>query len=476
MNQLPVFLTLKERSCLVVGGGAVATRKVRLLLDAGAAVTVVAPELSSRLERWQHTERLTLLRRRFAPALLDQQWLAIAATSDRAVNAAVAAAAEARQVHCNVVDDTTLGNCFLPAIVDRAPVTVAIGTGGRAPVLARLLKERLDRWLPQRLGSLAVFAGRRRAAVSRVLATPEQRQHFWRDVLDGPVADHVLAGREVEADASFQQALAGAPARQAGEAYLVGAGPGDPGLLTIRALELLQRADVVLHDRLVAPEIVRLARREADIINVGKSPDGPSTSQEAINRLLVDKVRSGLRVCRLKGGDPSVFARLGEEIAALADAGLPFQVVPGISAASGAAASAAIPLTLRDAAQAVVLVTGRSEDPAGEPDWASLARPGQTLAFYMAVGQFPQIALKLMAQGLPASTPIAVIERATTPTQRTTRSRLGELSTLARTHGIRAPAILLIGETVRVSDRWRGLEQGGQPRQETLELATAHYG
>jgi uroporphyrin-III C-methyltransferase/precorrin-2 dehydrogenase/sirohydrochlorin ferrochelatase len=476
MDQLPVFWNLSNRACLVVGGGAVATRKVRLLLDAGAAVTVVAPEISSRLERWRRTEQLTLLRRPFSPALLDRQWLVIAATSDRAVNGLVATAAEERQVPCNVVDDPTLGNSFLPAIVDRAPVTVAISTGGRAPVLARLLKERLDRWLPQRLGRLAAFAGQRRFPVASALATSKQRQHFWRDVLDGPVADHVLAGREVEADAAFRQALAGDPVSPAGEAYLVGAGPGDGGLLTIKALELLQRADVVMHDRLVAPEIVQLARREAEIINVGKSPEGPSTPQDTINRLLVDRVRAGLRVCRLKGGDPLVFARLGEEIAALADAGLPFQVVPGISAASGAAASAAIPLTLRGAAQAVVVVTGRSEDPAGQPDWPALARPGQTLAFYMAVGQFRQIALKLTGHGLPASTPIAVIERATTAAQRTTRSQLGQLPTLAKTHGIRAPAILLIGETVRAADRWRGREQGGSPTQDTLELATAHHG
>jgi uroporphyrin-III C-methyltransferase/precorrin-2 dehydrogenase/sirohydrochlorin ferrochelatase len=476
MDQLPLFLSLKERPCLVVGGGAVATRKVRLLLDAGAAVTVVAPQISSQLEQWQAAGQLKVLRRPFAATVLDRQWLVIAATSDQAVNAAVAAAAEARQVPCNVVDDPALGNCFLPAIVDRAPVTIAIGTGGRAPVLARLLKERLDRWLPQSLGRLAAFAGRRRSEVARVLATSAQRRHFWRDVLDGPIAEDVLAGREPRAAASFRQALAAEPAARVGEAYLVGAGPGDAGLLTLKGLELLQRADLVLHDRLVAPEILQLARRDAELIDVGKRPNGPSTSQETINRLLVDGVRAGRRVCRLKGGDPSLFARLGEEVATLADAGLPFHIVPGVSAVSGAAAYAGIPLPLRGVSQSVVLVTGRSSHPADQPNWASLAQAGQTLAFYMGVGQFREIAVKLQTHGLPATTPVAVIERATTLAQRTTRSQLKHLPTLAQRHGIQAPAILLIGQTVRAAERWQWFEHRSHSSAEPVELATAHYG
>jgi uroporphyrin-III C-methyltransferase/precorrin-2 dehydrogenase/sirohydrochlorin ferrochelatase len=459
-----------------VGGGSIATRKVRLLLDAEAAVTVVAPDISAQLAQWHAAGRLKLLRETFATALIEGQWFVIAATSDRAVNAAVAAAAEARQVPCNVVDDPALGNCFLPAIVDRCPVTIAIGTGARAPVLARLLKERLDRWLPERLGRLAAFAGRLRPDVSMALASSEQRRDFWREVLDGPIAEDVLAGRESAAGEAFQRALRSQPAERLGEAYLVGAGPGDPGLLTLKGMELLQRADVVLYDRLVAPEILQFARREADLIDVGKRPDGPSTSQATIDQLLVEKVRAGYRVCRLKGGDPSVFARLGEEMTALADAGLPFQIVPGISAFSGAAAYAGIPLTLRGISQAVVLITGRNKDPAVQPDWRGLAQPGQTLAFYMGVGQFQEIATRLQQHGLPGSTPIAVIERATTATQRTTRSQLQHLPTLAQKHGITAPAILFIGESVRAAERWQWFERPVLPAAEPAELATAHYG
>jgi uroporphyrin-III C-methyltransferase/precorrin-2 dehydrogenase/sirohydrochlorin ferrochelatase len=448
MEHLPLFVKLSNQPCLVVGGGVVAERKAGLLRRAGARVTIAAPAVTPALERWYEDSHIYLELRPYDEAMLAGQRLVIAATDDERLNARVAAAAEKAGILCNVVDDNEKSGFILPAIVDRSPITIAIGTGGRAPVLARRLKARIEAWLPARIGELAEKAGRWRTIVRRRFPDATERRYFWQRFFDGPVADHILAGRLAQADRAMRRELIdGQPAPRAGEASIVGAGPGDPGLVTLRAQQLIGEADVVLYDRLVSSEVLDMARKEAELIAVGKSAGSRLMSQERINALLVEKVRAGHRVCRLKGGDPFVFGRGGEEAQALADAGLPFQIVPGISAALGCAAYAGIPLTLRGVSTSITLATARLDD-ARSPDWKALARPGQTLALYMSVGALGETARQLLAHGLAAETPVAMVENGTTGSQRVLHSRLSQVAADAEVHRISAPAMLFIGASV----------------------------
>jgi len=346
MQHLPLFADLKNRAVLVVGGGVVAERRVNLLLSAGANVTLIAPLLTSHLAELAEDGRLTYLARVYADDSLEPYWLVIAATDERAVNARVAAAAEAAKRFCNVVDDLPLCSFIMPAIVDRAPVTIAIGSSGNSPVLTRWVKGIVETLLPSRLGALAELAGRWRERVRGAVPDATERRHFWERVVNGTVAEHAFAGREADAEHAMQSALASWGSDEVarrGEAYLVGAGPGSPDLITIRGRQLLASADVVLYDRLASIELLQYARRDAELICVGKTPRRPSITQKQLNRLLVGLVQSGKRVCRLKGGDPFIFGRGGEELEALATAGLKFQVVPGVSAAEGCACTAAAP-------------------------------------------------------------------------------------------------------------------------------------
>jgi uroporphyrin-III C-methyltransferase/precorrin-2 dehydrogenase/sirohydrochlorin ferrochelatase len=459
MEHLPVFADLKGRPCLVVGGGAVAERKVRQLLAAGAPVTVVSPELTRQLEELARDGMISHRAQRFEDRLPDEFWLVIAATNDTALNGRVARAAGAAKRLCNVVDDPALCSFIMPAIIDRAPMTIAISSGGRAPVLARWVKGIIESALPMRLGELASLAGRWRRRVREAIQPIDQRRRFWERVLEGPVAEHVYAGRDTAAHGALDRALAewqSGRDRPSGEAYLVGAGPGSADLLTIRGRQLLSQAEVVLYDRLVGAGVLEFARRDAELICVGKTPGQPSITQEQINRLLVQLVASGKRVCRLKGGDPLVFGRGGEELEALAEAGLPFQVVPGISAVEGCAAYAGIPLTVRGMAHSVVLTTGRTAGRTAERPLAQFAglAPGQTLALYMGVADYPAIARQLIAQGADAATPVAVVERGTTPEQRVVSTELGSLGEAAEALEVRSPALLLVGETARFSERY----------------------
>lgn len=470
MDYLPLFARLSGQPCLVVGGGEVASRKVSLLLAAGARITVNAPELSPSLQRLAAEGRITVVARPFDPALVAAHLLSIAATSSRAVNHAVAAEAARCLRFCNVVDDPDASSYISPSIVDRSPLLVAVSSGGNAPVLARLVRQQLDRFLPARLGTLAAWAGRWRDAVHAKLPTQSERRRFWEQAFDNELGEDVLAGRMARADATLQIALDHASDRPIpatplpGEAWLVGAGPGDPELLTLRAHQVLQHADVVLHDRLVAPAILSFARRDAELIAVGKTGGGASTDQADINRLLVDKVRAGLRVCRLKGGDPFVFGRGGEEAEALAEAGLPFQVVPGITAASGCGAYAGIPLTHRGRAHAVTLVTAQLRPGAAnpDPDWASLAVLGQTLVVYMPARRLRDIGAALLAHGRAAHTPAALVISGTTSRQRVLSGTLGDIADLAEAAALNAsagdrddpaPSILFIGEVVALASR-----------------------
>jgi uroporphyrin-III C-methyltransferase / precorrin-2 dehydrogenase / sirohydrochlorin ferrochelatase len=455
MQHLPLFADLAQRAALVVGGGVVAERRVTLLLEAKATVTVLAPELSPHLTELAAEGAFVHLQRIYAGDPLDAYWLVIAATDDRAVNAAVASAAVAAKRFCNVVDDPHLSTFIMPAIVDRSPVTIAIGSSGLSPVLARWIKGVIETLLPARLGALAELAGRWRQRAREQIADPTERRHFWERVVTGVVAEHAFAGRDADAERALETALStwgSDDVARRGEAYLVGAGPGGIDLITIRGRQLLAAADVVLYDRLVSAELLQYARRDAELICVGKTPRRPSISQKQLNRLLVSLVQSGKRVCRLKGGDPFVFGRGGEELEALAEAGLKFQVVPGVSAAEGCAAYAGIPLTLRGVAQAALLTTGHASD-AGTPATPEF-RPGQTLALYMGVAQYAEIAAALIANGHPRETPVAVVESGTTDRQRVVRTVLGSLGAAQAELDIRPPALLIVGETTRYADRY----------------------
>jgi uroporphyrin-III C-methyltransferase/precorrin-2 dehydrogenase/sirohydrochlorin ferrochelatase len=461
MQHLPLFADLRERPVLVVGGGVVAERRIRLLLEAGARITVIAPETCDIVTDLAASGSIEHLRREFADEPLDPYWLIIAATDDRAVNMRVAAAATAAQRFCNAVDDAELCSFIMPAIIDRAPVTIAIGTGGHSPVLARWVKGLIESWLPNRLGAVAEIAGRWRERVRERLPDATERRHFWERAVTGAVADHAFAGRDAEAEAALEADLAtwgSASAAARGEAYLVGAGPGSPDLITIRGRQLLATADVVLYDRLASPALLNYARRDAELICVGKTPRRPSITQKQINRLLVQHVSAGQRVCRLKGGDPFIFGRGGEEIEALVDAGLRFQVVPGISAAEGCAAYAGIPLTLRGVSQAVVLTTGHTIDDSvlTLQDF----RPGQTLALYMGVAQYGEISETLIAGGHDPATPAAIIESGTTEKQRVIRTSLRSLAAAPEALGIEPPALLLVGETTRFAERYSWFAPG----------------
>jgi uroporphyrin-III C-methyltransferase/precorrin-2 dehydrogenase/sirohydrochlorin ferrochelatase len=457
MDYLPIFLQLRAVPCLIVGGGATAARKYRLLASAGARVTVVAPSLVAELETAARANALDHVAAAFEPAHLDGQRLVIAATSDQALNRWVAELADGRGVFCNVVDDPDACRFIMPAIVDRSPVMVAISSGGTAPVLVRRLREQLESLLPARLGDLAALAGRWRRRVAKRLEEGAARRRFWERVFSGPVADAAYAGRTSAADHLLSRTLSstvrggGAPA--AGIAWLVGAGPGDPGLLTLRALQVAQQADVVLYDRLVTPEVLELTRRDAERVPVGKTPGGRCVSQEEISAMLVRLVREGRKVCRLKGGDPFIFGRGGEEAEALADAGLPFEVVPGITAAAACGAYAGIPLTHRDHSQSVVLITAHGKDSIDRLDWASLARDRQTLAFYMGVGRLDAIRSRLLEHGRAASTPVALVENGSTPRQRVIRGTLAELGELADRYRVQPPAVVFVGEVASLAGR-----------------------
>ena len=453
MDYFPAFLKLDGKPCLVVGGGAVALRKARMLLAAGAALTIVSPEIVPALLKMRtDAQSLSLVRRRFRKTDVEGKWLVVSATGDPAVEREVAAAAEQYRVFCNAVDDPQNCSYITPAIVDRSPIIVAVSTGGSAPLLARKIRAQIEALLPAQLGDVASFAGRWRDRVLATLADARARLRFWEKFFDGRISTEVLTGRGDVAANLAAELLENSAGDQhgRGEAWLVGAGPGDPGLLTLRAMQIMQSADVILYDRLVSSDVLGLARRDAKLISVGKTPGCSVNSQEEINELLVRLVAAGNRVCRLKGGDPFIFGRGGEEAAALQAQGLPCYVVPGITAAVGSAAYAGIPLTHRDVAQAVVMLTAHGKDSVDNLDWPSLARDRQTLAVYMAVRRFPDLMQQLIKHGRAADTPVAIIERGTTPQQRVIRGTLGQLTLLAEAHRIKAPAMLIIGEVARL--------------------------
>ncbi len=454
-----LFADLAGRRVLVVGGGKVAERKVAALLEAGAAVLVAAPRLTGALGRLAAAGRIGHRPEGFAEQLLDDCWLAVAATDDQALNRSVAAAAEARHMLVNVVDDTALSSFHVPAIVDRGALQIAISTAGAAPVVARQLRARLEIWLDESWGGMVALAARFRQRTKAAFPDLAARRRFFERLTEGPAMESLRRGDSAAAERALQQLLTEAPTETAGEVVLVGAGPGDPGLLTIHALRALQQADVILHDRLVSAEVLQRARRDAELIAVGKVPGSRHHSQEWINALLVSQARKGRRVVRLKGGDPFIFGRGGEELEALRAAGIRYRVVPGITAAAACAAYAGIPLTHRDHAQSVRFVTAHCRQSVDTLDWQALAADRQTLAVYMGVGQLGRIRDRLLAAGRAASTPFALIEKGSTPEQRVVAGTLGELPEVAARHGIAAPALLILGEVAALGRTlaWRGV-------------------
>ncbi|WP_041186166.1 siroheme synthase CysG [Candidatus Moranella endobia] len=447
MKYLPIFADFRQRPVLVVGGGDVAARKIQLLMRAGAQIRVSAQGLCPMLTNIYHAGGLSWIGESFEPAMLDDVFLVIAATGNKKLNSIVAKCAEQRHLLINVVDTKQHCSCIFPAIIDRTPIVVAISTGGMAPVLARVLREKLESMLPNFLGPMAAMAGTWRGRVKQHIRSMAGRRRFWEKVLNGRFANLISRGRLEQAEQELELSLSANP-ENVGEVALVGAGPGDSGLLTLRGLQLLQQADVVLYDYLVSQEILDMVRREADQICVGKRAGSQSISmsQQEINLLIVTLAQQSKKVVRLKGGDPLIFGRGGEEMQAVAALGIPFQVVPGITAASGATAYAGIPLTHREYAQSLTLITGHMQDGAADLDWQALARVSQTLAIYMGVFNAAEISSKLIYHGRSAQTPVAVISRGTQSDQCVHIGTLAELESLAQ--GALTPALLVIGEVV----------------------------
>ena len=451
MAHFPVFFDLSDRAALVVGGGELAARKIRLLRKTGARVTVVAPHVNAEIAGLIADGGVAHRSRGFVAGDVIGHAIVIAASGLEWVDGRVSEAARQAGIPVNAVDRRELSDFIVPAIIDRDPIVVAVSSGGTAPVLARRLRERIEAMLPSRLGDLARFAERFRSTVAAVVPSAARRR-FWENFFAGPVAGQVLAGSARSAREAMLGLVNAQTRIEAGSVAIVGAGPGDPDLLTLRALRLLQDADVIVHDRLVGEGVLELARRDAERIFVGKARGNHSLSQDGINALLAARAQAGQRVVRLKGGDPFVFGRGGEEVEHLRARGIAVEVVAGITAATGCAAAAGLPLTHRDMAQSVTFVTAHARD--GEPqlDWRALATPRQTLVVYMGVAVADRLASRLIEHGLSADTPVAVIENGTLPTQRVVTGTLRDLGLLITERGIAGPAALVIGEVARLAD------------------------
>lgn len=454
MDFLPVFVDVRGRNCTVVGGGEVALRKAGMLLRAGAKVRVVAPELCAGLARQHGLGHVEWMPSVFSADVLADAMLVVAATDDDAVNRQVFEAASACNLLVNVVDAPALCSFVFPSIIDRSPVVIAVSSGGTAPLLARSLRAKLETQIPAGYGRLAALAGAFRRQVKQRFGDGRRRRQFWENVFEGPIGEQVLAGHDAAAQHALQQALEGlADAVAQGEVYLVGGGPGDPDLLTFRALRLMQKADVVVYDALISASVLDLVRRDAERIYVGKERNNHTMPQEEINALLARLALQGKRVLRLKGGDPFIFGRGGEEIETLAEQGVPFQVVPGISAANGVSSYAGIPLTHRDYAQSVVFTTGHLREGSLDLDWVALSRPRQTVVIYMGLGSLDEICRQLMAHGMAPGMPAAVVMNGTQTNQQVVTGTLRTLASQAAEAGIKSPGLIIIGEVVKLRSK-----------------------
>lgn len=456
MDYFPVFVKLKAQNCLVVGAGEIAARKIDCLARAGAKITVIAKDISSTVADMETTHSLTLLQKTFLPEDLRDFRLVVSATNDAETNRLVAHTAHLQKILVNVVDNPELCSFIFPAIIDRPPIIVAVSSGGAAPILARLLRAKIESIIPPSYGRLAALAAKYRSTVQQQLKSPKQRRIFWEQIFQSNIAELVFAGKDEHAEQQLQQKLSGTENTSTiGEVYLIGAGPGAADLLTFRALRLLQQADVVVYDRLVSLEILDLARRDSEKIYVGKQRENHTLPQESINSLLADLAKAGKRVARLKGGDPFIFGRGGEEIETLMQQGIHFQVVPGITAASGCATYAGIPLTHRDHAQSCTFVTGHLKDGSVNLNWTQLAAPNQTIVIYMGLVGLEKICQSLIAHGSPENLPVALVQQGTTHNQRVIIGTLATLPAQIAELDIKPPTLIIIGTVVTLHERLR---------------------
>lgn len=456
MLSLPLNFKLTGRRCLVVGGGVVALRKARLLDKAGAKIHVIAPELCAGLSELLTERNGVFARRTFSAGDCQGFTLVVSATNCHETNKAVSHECMAANIPVNVVDTPQLCSVTFAAVIDRSPLSIAVSSNGASPVLTRHLKQKLDTLVPASYGELAGLFGRYRDEIKQALPDVEQRRYFLESLLESPIAEQAMAGRMAEAERALTEALSQQfPAIEQGEVYLVGAGPGDPDLLTFKALRLMQRADVVVYDRLVSEPILAMCRKDAEFIYVGKARADHALPQQNINSLLVELAKSGKRVCRLKGGDPFIFGRGGEEIEELAAYKVPFQVVPGITAAAGCASYAGIPLTHRDHAQSVRFVTGHLRD--GQPDlpWSELIHPQQTLVLYMGLVSLAPIREALLNHGMDGNTPVALISKGTTPQQQVLVGTLNTIMTQFQECPLPAPTLIIVGSVVSLQEKLR---------------------
>ncbi|SJM90698.1 Siroheme synthase (Includes: Uroporphyrinogen-III C-methyltransferase; Precorrin-2 dehydrogenase; Sirohydrochlorin ferrochelatase) [Crenothrix polyspora] len=461
MDYFPIFVKLTGQSCLVVGAGDIAARKIDLLLRAGAQITVIAQEIGTAVAALQAQQAITVLKKAFDVEDVHDYRLVVSATDDLATNQLVAQTAHERHILVNVVDNPQLCSFIFPAIIDRSPIVAAISSGGVAPVLARLLRAKMETVISPAYGQLAALAERFRNPVKQQIKQPQQRRVFWERVFQGSVAELVFAGNQKAAESQLQKLLAdNQDSTPCGEVYLIGAGPGAADLLTFRALRLMQQADVVVYDRLVSLEILDLARRDSEKIYVGKQRQNHALPQESINELLANLARQGKRVARVKGGDPFIFGRGGEEIETLMQQGIHFQVVPGITAASGCASYAGIPLTHRDHAQSCTFVTGHLKDDSVNLNWTQLAAPNQTVVIYMGSVGLDKICQALMAHGSPEDLPIALIQQGTTINQKVITGTLATISALIANQHIKAPTLIIIGTVVTLHNQLAWFSSG----------------
>ncbi|MDE0412634.1 MAG: siroheme synthase CysG [Gammaproteobacteria bacterium] len=455
MDYLPLFLDVKNKPCLIVGGGRIASRKLSLLIRAQAKITVIAPDITPEIRDQIDEARVIWLQKKITPEDLKDFQLVLVATDDRNVNSEIATYCKERNILVNTADDVQNCNFILPSMIDRSPVQIAVSTGGASPVLARMLRAKLENCIPAAYGQLAKLIESYRLRVKEKFSTTDQKRKFWEEILQGPVAELVFSRQFSRAEKLLQDVIehSGQQDLPQGEVYLVGAGPGDPDLLTFRALRLMQQADVVVYDRLVSKEIMDLIRKEAELIYAGKERAQHTLPQETINQLLVRLAKDGKRVLRLKGGDPFIFGRGGEEINTLIDEQIPFQVVPGITAAAGCAAYAGIPLTHREYSQAVIFATGHLSDGTVNLNWEMLAHDNQTLVFYMGLQGLDFICSNLKTHGMAAETPAALIMQGTTSQQKVIIGNLDSLPELVIQHDVKPPTLVIVGEVVKLHNR-----------------------
>ncbi len=459
MHALPIFMNITNRRCVVIGGGEVASRKVIMLLKANAAITLYSPEVCPALQVLSEDGTITHIKANFEPSQLTDACLVIAATDVEVVNTAVSIAAKAQNIPVNVVDSPALCTFTMASIVERSPIVIAISSEGNAPVLARYLRTKIETMLPAGYGRIASIAGEFRDKVKAKYATSQARRIFWEGVLQGPIVERILSGQEAAARNSLNELLSSkAEPSHNGEVYLVGGGPGDPDLLTFRALRLMQQCDVCVYDKLVSPEVLELVRRDAELIYVGKSRDQHTLPQEQINALLAKLALEGKRVLRLKGGDPFIFGRGGEEIETLMQQGVPFQVVPGITAANGVSSYAGIPLTHRDYAQACLFITGHLKDGLLNLDWEAMSRPHQTVVIYMGLVGLAEICQQLILRGVSPDMPVAVVQQGTTQQQRVVTATLETLAIKVAAAEMKPPCLTIIGEVVQLREKLNWFE------------------